>query len=251
MKFLIHTSILALCCQALVFAASPLPEIPTTPIGVKKELLLEENFDATPDSRWHKVVPTFTISNGALVGEQTRDKTIPATATTKEKRMHAAVHGLELPTKDSIVETRIRFNGATMIDVEFTDRKYTGAHYGHICRAQVRLNRVTIIDERDGNMKNEIRAMNQDPSKKEERAKLLKGRSISFPVKLEQNRWYNLRVETVGDKMRVLIDDKPVAFLQSSGIGHETKSKIELGVAGGTGQFGSFDNFRVYNAAAK
>jgi len=26
-----------------------------------------------------------------------------------------------------------------MIDVEFDDRKYTGSHYGHLCRAQVRL----------------------------------------------------------------------------------------------------------------
>ena len=31
-----------------------------------------------------------------------------------------------------------------MIDVEFDDRKYTGAHYGHLCRAQVRLNGGTI-----------------------------------------------------------------------------------------------------------
>jgi hypothetical protein len=40
-----------------------------------------------------------------------------------------------------------------MIDVEFDDRKYTGAHYGHLCRAQVRLNSVTLIDERDGTMR--------------------------------------------------------------------------------------------------
>ena len=38
---------------------------------------------------------------------------------------HAAVHGLNVPTKDSIVEVKIRFDGATMIDVEFDDRAYT------------------------------------------------------------------------------------------------------------------------------
>ena len=62
------------------------------------------------------------------------------------------MHGLTIPTKNSVVECRIRFDGATMIDVEFDDRNYTGSHYGHICRAQVRLNGVTIIDERDGGM---------------------------------------------------------------------------------------------------
>ena len=32
-------------------------------------------------------------------------------------KAHAAVHGLEIPTKDSVVECKIRFDGATMIDV--------------------------------------------------------------------------------------------------------------------------------------
>jgi hypothetical protein len=57
-----------------------------------------------------------------------------------------------------------------MIDVEFDDRKYTGCHYGHICRAQVRLNGVTIIDERDGGMRNDIYEMSKDPDKKAELA---------------------------------------------------------------------------------
>jgi hypothetical protein len=154
------------------------------------------------------------------------------------------VHGLEIPTKDSVVEVRIRFEGASMIDVEFDDRKYTGSHYGHLCRAQVRLNGVTIIDERDGSMRNDIYEM-RDPSQKAERAKLLAGRSVTYPAKLEASTWYTLVVETVGDTMRVTIDGKPAAFLKSSGIGHETKSKIELGVGG---KVGLFDDIKVWNA---
>ena len=63
----------------------------------------------------YKVVPTFTVENGVLKGTQTRDKTIPAANGKPEVRAHAAVHGLELPTKDSVVEAKIRFDGATMI----------------------------------------------------------------------------------------------------------------------------------------
>src|SRR5678815_5562405 len=137
--------------------AADLPPVPAEPIAKKKELLFSDDFEsAQPNKLWHKVVPTFAFEKGTLKGTQTRDKNIPAADGKPAVTPHAAVHGLEIPTKDSIVEVRIRFEGASMIDVEFDDRKYTGAHYGHLCRAQVRLNGVTIIDERDGNMRNDI-----------------------------------------------------------------------------------------------
>lgn len=224
-----------------------LPQIPSQPIAVKKELLFSDDFEgATPAKPWHKVVATFAVENGALKGTQTREKDMPSADGKSVIKAHAAVHGLEIPTRDSVVEARIKFEGATMIDVEFDDRKYTGAHYGHLCRAQIRLNGVTLIDERDGGMRNDIREMRSDPSKKEEVAKLLKGRQVTYPAKLETGKWYNLVVETIGDEMRVSLDGKPAGYLKSSGIAHETKSKIELGVAG---KEGYFDDIKVWNAA--
>lgn len=237
--------LLPILLAATSFAAD-LPKFPAESIAVRKELLFSDDFEGTePAKVWHKVVPTFAVEKGALKGTQTRDVTIPAANGKPEIKAHAAVHGLEIPTKDSVVECRIKFEGATMIDVEFDDRKYTGAHYGHLCRAQVRLNGVTIIDERDGSMRNDIREMRQDPARKDEAAKLLKGRQITFPAKLEAGKWYALVVETAGDEMRVTIDGVPAAFLKSSGIAHATKSKIELGVAG---KDGFFDDIKVWNA---
>lgn len=225
-----------------------LPTIPAGEIAKKQELLFSDDFQgAEPAKVWHKVVPTFVVENGALKGTQTRDKDVAAADGKPAIKAHAAVHGLEIPTKDSVVEAKIRFDGATMIDVEFDDRKYTGAHYGHICRAQVRLNGVTIIDERDGNMRNDIREMRNDPARKAEVSNLLKGRQVTFPAKLEVGKWYQLVVETVGDEMRVTIDGQPAGYLKSSGIGHATKSKIELGVAG---KNGFFDDIKVWNATA-
>jgi len=243
-----HRFFIPLCLLTVTSAAlaAELPRIPSKSIAVKKELLFSDDFEGTTrPTLWHKVVDTFTFENGTLKGTQTREKDTTA-PDGKVISAHAAVHGLELPTKDSVVEAKIKFEGATMIDVEFDDRKYTGAHYGHLCRAQVRLNGVTIIDERDGNMKNEIRAMT-DPALKAEKAKLLVGRSVTYPAKLETGKWYDLVVETVGDAMRVTIDGKPAAYLESSGIAHEgqMKSKIELGVAG---KDGFFDDIKVYNA---
>jgi hypothetical protein len=231
--------------SAATFAAD-LTTVPAGPIAKKKELLFADDFEgAEPAKVWHRVVPMFVVEKGMLKGTQTRDKNIPATEGKPAVQAHAAVHGLEIPTQDSVVEVKIRLEGATMMDVEFDDRKYTGSHYGHLCRAQVRTNGVTIIDERDGNMRNDIYEMSKDPDKKAERAKLLAGRQVTYPAKVESGTWHTLVVETGGDEMRVTLDGKPAAYLKSSGIGHATKSKIELGVAG---KDGYFDDLKVWNA---
>ena len=241
--------ILPLFLLSPVAPAADLPAIPAEPLGDCKELLFQDDFEsATPAAAWHRVVDTFTFESGTLKGTQTREKDQPSKDGKSIIKAHAAVHGLSIPTKDSIVETRIRLDGATMMDVEFDDRAYTGCHYGHICRAQVRLNGITIIDEKEGSMRNDIREMRQDPAKKAEVAKLLVGRQATFPAKLEAGKWYLLTVETVGSEMRVLIDGKPMAYLNSPGIAHATKSKIELGVAG---KSGCFDDIKVWNAAPR
>ena len=237
---------LAFLAIATSVLADDKPPIPEKSIAQKKELLFSDDFEKTEVAKeWHKVVPTFAFENGALKGTQTRDKTVPAADGKPAVTPHAAVHGLEIPTKDSVVEVRIKLDGATMVDVEFDDRKYTGCHYGHICRAQVRLTGVTIIDEKEGSMRNDIYEMKKDPANKAEVAKLLVGRSATYPVSLEAGKWYTLTVETVGDEMRALIDGKPAGYLKSPGIAHATKSKIELGVAG---KDGWFDDIKVYNA---
>jgi hypothetical protein len=238
--------VLALTCLITTAAFAAEPTIPDKPIAKKKELLFSDDFqNATLDKRWHRVVDTFTVENGALKGTQTRDKDIPAANGKPAVTAHAAVYGLELPTKDSVVEVKIKFGGNAMMDVEFDDRKYTGSHYGHLCRAQVRLDKVTILDEREGSQNEAIKALQKDPTKKAEVAKMMAGKSATFPAKLEAGKWYTLVVETVGDEMRVTIDGKPAGFLKSPGIGHPTKSKIELGVAG---KDGFFDDIKVWNA---
>src|SRR6478736_135083 len=135
--------VLSCLITSAAFAAD-LPPVPTESIAKKKELLFSDDFQGTePAKVWHKVVPTFAVENGTLKGTQTRDKNIPAADGKAAVTAHAAVHGLEIPTKDSVVEVKVKLDGATMVDVEFDDRKYTGSHYGHLCRAQVRLNGVT------------------------------------------------------------------------------------------------------------
>src|SRR5688572_20082511 len=99
--------------SAFIAFAADRPEIPAQSIGRKKELLFSDDFQgAEPTKTWHKVVPTFTVENGTLKGTQTRDQNIPAADGKPAVTAHAAVHGLEIPTKDSVIECKIRFEGA-------------------------------------------------------------------------------------------------------------------------------------------
>lgn len=230
--------------------AADAPTIPAQSIAVKKEKLFSDDFNSAEHSKlWHNVVPTFAFEGGMLKGTQTRDQNIPAQDGKPAQTPHAAVYGLTVPTKDSVVEVKMRFSGATAMDVEFDDRAYTGSHYGHLCRAIVKLDRITIMDERDGTQNEALKAMREDPAKKDEANRLIQQHIANFPLaqKLEQDKWYTVVVETVGEAMRVTLDGKPVGYFKSSGIGHATKSKIEVGVSG---KDGYFDDITVWNAEA-
>ncbi len=227
--------------------AAELPAIPAVPIGEKKEKLFSDDFERPELGKaWGAVVPTYTIENGALKGTQTRFNA-PAADGKPAVVGHAAVIGTDIPTKDSVVAFRFRFAGATALSAEFDDRAYAGSHYGHVCRVVVTLKDVTLKDERDGSMRNDIYEMSKDPARKAERAALLEGRSATFPAAFEPGTWYSLVLETVDDAMRATIDGKPVAYLKSSGIAHPTKSKIEFGC---TGKDGYFDDITIWSAAA-
>ena len=244
---------LALAFITTAAFAADAPKVPTIPadsIAKKKELLFEDNMEGTThDKRWHNVVPTFTFESGMLKGTQTRDKEIPAADGKPAITAHAAVYGLEVPTKDSIVEVKIKFEGNTRMDVEFDDRHMDEklVHYGHLCRAIVALDKITIMDEAEGSQNQAIKALRADPAKKAEADKMMIGKSANFPVTIEPHKWYVFTVETVGDEMRASIDGKAVGYLKSAGIGHPTKSKIELGVSG---KDGFFDDIKVWNAEA-
>lgn len=174
-------TLVALTALAAAARAADLPPVPDKPIAEKKDFLFADDFQAATAAKpWHTVIPTFAVEGGVLKGTQTRDKDTEASAGKPAVKAHAAIRGLDVPTKDSVVEVRVRFDGATMLSVEFDDRKFTGSHYGHICRAVVRPAGVTLIDERDGTMRTDIYEMKKDPAKKAEVAKLLAGRSVTY-----------------------------------------------------------------------
>src|SRR5438045_7902554 len=82
------------------FAADP-STVPAESIARKKELLFSDDFEsATPAKPWHRVVDTFTFERGTLKGTQTREKDTPSKDGKSVISAHAAVYGLEIPTRD-------------------------------------------------------------------------------------------------------------------------------------------------------
>src|SRR5882762_9984407 len=97
----IRVFVLLFVIAAGAACAADLPAIPAKPLAEKKELLFSDDFEKTEhDKKWHRVVDTFVFENGTLKGTQTRDKNIPAADGKPAVTPHAAVYGLDVPTKD-------------------------------------------------------------------------------------------------------------------------------------------------------
>jgi hypothetical protein len=224
--------------------AADLPAIPDKPIAEKKELLFSDDFErADLGSAWGEVVPTFAIENGTLKGTQMRFDTpaVEATAGVPAKpavKGHQAVIGNDIPTKDSVIEFRFKLGGAQSVTAEYDDRKFNGSHYGHICMARIAADAITLSDQKGLAVARPEGATGEPPPH-------TGGKNAKFPLSLDPAAWHTFMLETVGDTMRATIDGKAVAFLQSPGIAHPTKSKVEFGCMG---KDGFFDDLKVWNA---
>ncbi len=249
-----HTRFLPLACllTATTFAAEApkLPAIPEGAIAKKKELLFSDDFErAELGKPWAIVVPTFSFEKGTLKGTQMRFDTpeVPAIAAADGKpevkakpavKGHQAVIGNDIPTKDSVIEFRFRLGGAQSVTAEYDDRKFNGSHYGHICMARIAAKGITLVDQKGLAVARPEGDTGEPPTPAGRK-------NVTFPLTLDPETWHTFMLETVGDTMRASIDGKAVAFLQSPGIAHPTKSKVEFGCMG---KDGFFDDLKVWNA---
>jgi hypothetical protein len=226
-------SILALIASSFCIASSSFAQaIPAAPPVEKGAQLFSDDFERTDLGEWKSVIPTFTVKHGVMKGEQTRAD-------------HGAVGRIHRPMKDVVVEFKFQLVGSTTLNAVFDDQKFTGSHAGHICRAAFTTKQLRLGDDKEGVMRNDIFEMRKDPARKAEADKLLAGRGTSAPIVLEQKKWYSAIIEIAGDQMRVSVDGKPVGFLKSPGIAHETKSSFHFTV-NGPGVL--FDDVRIWSA---
>ncbi len=206
-------------------------EVPEQPLLEKGELLFSDDFDRTELGEWKSVIPTFTVEEGALKAVQTRDD-------------HGAVGRVHRPMRDVVVSFKFKLVGSTTFNAVFDDQQFKGSHAGHICRVAFTPKQIRIGDDKEGVMRNDLFEMRKDPTKKAEADALLQGRSAAAPIALEQEKWHEVLIEVLGDQMRVVLDGKPVIYLKSPGIAHETKSSFHFTV-NGSGLL--FDEVRIWD----
>ena len=234
MKITLRVALASLLSVATSVAAS---DLPARSLASKGPLVFSDDFTRTDlGAAWQSGTPTFTVSDGVLKGTQTRDE-------------HGAVLGTKvgLPDGNVILEIKFRFEGAKAIHVACDDKAFKGVHAGHISRLTLTPTRIALSDDREGVMRNDIYALRKsvEPAKKAEAQRLALDRSANFPLQLEVGRWYRLGLEIVGDEMRATIDDRPVAYLKSSGLNHPKKDDLRIQVWGREGH-GLIDDLRIW-----
>lgn len=221
-------------------ARLPAADLPAPSLGVKDQLVFSDDFERTGlGPALKSPIPAFTVADGLLVGRQERPDHGGTLATT-----------LALPDGNVILAIKFRFAGARSFNLACDDIGYRGTHAGHISRVTILPNRVTLYDDKEGVMRNDIYALRRsgDPQKKAEGDRLAEKATVNFPLKLEQNRWYALGLEIIGDQMRVSIDGQSVGQLQSPGLAHATKPTLRLSVWGATpDRQVQFDELRIWS----
>jgi hypothetical protein len=216
--------LLALFVSLSFFAAGPLAQ--------KGELLFTDDFERSELGEWKTVIPSFAVQNGVLKGWQTRDD-------------HGAVGRVYKPMKDVVVEFKFMLDGSTGFNAVFDDKNHKGSHAGHICRVAFAPKQIRIGDDKEGVMRNDIFEMRKDPAKKREADKRLVGRGSAVNRVVEPKKWHTVRIELLGDTLRVTMDDEPAGELKSPGIAHETKTSLHFTV-NGPGVL--FDDVRIWAA---
>ena len=205
------------------------------PLAKKEELKYSDDFERSDIAPWKQIIRGLQIKDGVLV--QTRDRPDHGSVARLEKPLQDQV------MKDVILSFRFRMEDSIGFNACFNDRKFKGSHAGHICRVMFRKNSITLSDGKEGVFKHEIRAMKGDPSKAAERTRLLKGRTSKVNYKFKPQQWYTTTIEIVGDEMRVSLNNKPVGYLKSPGIGHPTKGNFSLT---GAGKENHYDDMKVW-----
>ncbi len=193
------------------------------------ELIFTDDFTRTDLGEWKVVIPTFSVQDGVLKGEQTRDD-------------HGAVGRIHRPMRDVRVEFKFKLAGSTTFNAVFDDQKHKESHAGHICRVAFTPKLIRLGDDKEGVMRNDIFALRKDPARKAEADKLLAGRSASAPAQLEQDRWYQVAITILGEEMTVRLDGQAAGHLKSPGLAHPTKTSFHFTV---NGPGALFDDIRI------
>lgn len=169
--------------------------------------------------KWRLYKSSSVVKNEVLIGIEEKDGG------------HAAVHGTLGLDKFSDVEVKldVRFEGSRSTNLAFNEKGFKGSHAGHICRVILSPKKVILRDGKTGNFSKEIYEKKKAVGKFDEATKkFLKTKETSFPLNLENSKWYQVTIRVKGDSMQLWIDDKFIGGFESEGIAHASKNNFAM-----------------------
>jgi hypothetical protein len=230
---LVCCSLFTLCC----LAEDQQPSLLARPGAV----LFEDDF-----SRAQLAAPKWRVGKGFWSIE---DGVVRAAENPDDH--HGAYAKANFPCKDIVVDFSFKFDGSKSFNFGISDNAYKGSHAGHVCTVVFAPDKVQLTDQKLGNMKNEYHDKMIDEkttaAEKKELQASIKDKSAAFKTTIDPAAWHKAHVELVGDEMLAFVDGKPVGYLKSGGIAHETKNLLGWTVSG---KSTLFDNYKVCEATA-
>jgi hypothetical protein len=222
---------LAFSLSAIGLSRTSAEDAPAPASSTHGALLFSDDFNrAELGDAWRITTPVFEIADGKLKATQTKP--------------HSAVGMVKVGRKDVEIEFKFKLGGSSGINAVCNDKNYKEGHGGHLCRVSLQPRQIFLADDKE-RLRHEIEEMSKDPSKKAEVAKLVAGRSVGFPMKLDPEKWYVLNMRIVDDELHVSLDGKEVVSLKSSGIAHPMKSDFYFAVSG---KDALFDDLKIWQA---
>ena len=209
---------------------------PGAPLGDKGELLREDDLNRTELGELWRFGRGITLNDGYITAENNGG--------------HPVITRTKVSFRDAIIELKIRFRGAKSVSFVYDDKETAPTtHAGHLVRVTVSPTVLRLGDDKEGGMRLDILALKNSgkPEDLAKREQLLVGRTAEVPLQLEQDRWYKLTIELVGDELRGSIDDRPLVRLKSPGIAHEIKREFGPSTSG---KFVDFDDLKIWAVRA-
>lgn len=207
---------------ACVLAAAP----QSGPANAGK-LLFEDDFSRA------EMAPKWKVGKGFF---EVKDGVAKATENPDDHHGAYAYANPKFQFKDLVAEYSVKLEGGQLCHLLIDDTNYKEAHAGHLLRATVLPRSVELADFKTGSMRNDYVEKMKDPKTTEEEKRALresvKDKLAVFKSDVDFAQWHVVRVEIVGDEMTMSVDDKPAAYLKSSGLDHATKNAIGFTVRG-------------------
>lgn len=199
----------------------------------KSKILIDDDFNRSEENDLLEQ-----IGNGWGTNSEKRAKGVKQVdlveGSMKITRAKEADHGVsvthEASFQDAALTLRFKLGENDDLGINLADMNEKSVHAGHLCVARIRLNQLEITDLKTGRMNSERRQRRQSGNETKEDKKQVASKTYKRSLNLEANRWCELEVTVVGDRMVVKINGVERGSFESDGIAHPTKSRIRLSV---------------------